>query len=265
VVRDQQHDRGHEPTSDQDAPLKVEEPDIDKTKTTRRVVAKGAAWAVPSIALAAKAPAQAVSGCPDIPGNYYVVMYSPFTSGPNVDVLQDRAPATDGFGSVEVGGCTSGSPGFSPTAGFTRVLANDIGLNRTGINISHNVQLQNRDAVTFSLSEQSCCTIQKIVGHLHRFGAATNPDCPNPYYRTAALGDTFLPITAGGYGTKSVTVRPSTTQGLCGGQGVHWGSPRSGAGTGCSGDNQHQNNAFSYGQPFGFLYIEVACTGTPTG
>lgn len=231
---------------------------------SRRTVVKGVAWAAPAVALAAPAPAwAAVSNCPDQPGSYYVIMYSP--PGSN-NTLVDRDPTGTGHGQITNGNCTTQPPATTcnPTGGYTHVKASNIGLNVSGINVSHNINQQNTGAVTFSLNQDSCCTISRVVASIHRYGNPTgnevSGDCPSDYCQQATNVNTYFPISAGGYGTKSVTVNPSRTASLCNGNGVHWGSPNTDCdcqSSGCSG------NGYTNGQPYGYVLIEVECAGSP--
>lgn len=235
-----------------------EVPEQSKTGVGRRAVVKGAAWAVPAVAVAAAAPAYAKSGVVENPceetGDYYVALWSPKDN----NVLEDRPNPTGETSSPNPTGggtCISPDPECPPAPGFTRTTLTGIRLNNTGLNISHNTNFANQGPVTFSLQKDSCCVITKVKGHLHRYGAATRPDCPNPYCQEA--GGDYLDVS--GLNSQAVTVTPKAGT-LCGNDVVHWGSPnRSSRGCTPSSANQ-QSNAFENGQPRGFLLLELKCT-----
>jgi hypothetical protein len=216
-------------------------------------VAGAAAWTAPVIIDSLRSPAAAESfpPCPEV-GDYYVALHSANGN------LQDRATSWDtSFTASSLyggGSCTQGSPGAScaPSSGYIRTTANVIRLTTTNQNISHNVTQQETGAVMLTLDATSCCTITRVVAHVHRFGAPTLPnDCPSDYCQEA--GSTYLP--ASGIGTKSVTLNPSRTSSLCNNNGIHWGSPNDQ--TSCN--SQPGGNGYSNGQPFGYLLIEVHC------
>lgn len=176
--------------------------DNNRNSLSRRTVVKGAAWAAPAVATASAAPSVAASPCPT--GNSYVLLYSP----PNSTALIERPGSTSDDG-YTIGNCTTLGAGTAcrPTAGYVRTSANAIGLSVSNINI----QTQNTNPVTLTLSQASCCTITRVVAHLHRYGSPTSPDCPNPYCQQASPTSSYFPITAGALNTKSVTVNPNRT------------------------------------------------------
>jgi hypothetical protein len=222
--------------------------------------AGAAAWAAPVIVDSLASPAAAASfpPCPDT-GFWYVALHSPTSNGG----LQERPGATwDASYSAPSlyggGSCSVASPGPScaPTSGYTRTTALAIRLTTTNQNISHNVQNQNTGSVTLTLDPTSCCKITRVVAQVHRFGTPTPPnDCPSDYCQTASVGNTYLPISGGALGTKSLTLNPSRQNGLCNGQGIHWGSPNNVSVC----NTQPNGNGYSNGQPFGYLMIEVHC------
>lgn len=213
---------------------------------SRRTVVKGAAWSVPAVAVASIAPSVAASKPPCPFGNSYVALYSPGSS------LQDRPGGASG--GYTIGSCTTNGPACSPTGGYTLTSAAAIGLQVSNINVSHDITTQNTGAVTLSLAADSCCNITSVKAHVHRFGSPTDPDCPTNYCQTATTGGTYLEVTGGSYGSKSVTVRPNpSTSGACSPTGIHWGSPNTDA------DCPGSLGFVTSGQPYGFLLIELSC------
>lgn len=233
--------------------------DEEARKIARReLIRKGAkvgvvAWTTPAVLAATGSPAAALTVPPCEFGPSYVVLYSP-DSG--TDILTDRPGAYNA--PVTVDGCTSLDPLCPPTnPTWTRQLAAQIGLTVANIDISHFITERSTQPVTLSLDADSCCVITKVKAHVHRYGAATAPDCPNPYCQTATVGGTYLQIVGGALGTKSVTVAPNQNQRVCVRPGtddyVHWGSPNKVCGPGAS------SNAFANGQPFGYMVVELDC------
>jgi len=120
-------------------------------------------------------------------------------------------------------GCTATGTNL-PTAAL---VASTTGLTATGGPINHLQQAPGRvNPVRLSISTGCSCRITSVYAHVHRIGASTNPDCPNPACQPAsAVGTAPLRVTAGALGSGTVTVAPNQPSGLCGGVGIHWGSP----------------------------------------
>jgi hypothetical protein len=226
-------------------------------------IAGAAAWTAPVIVDSLASPAAAIT-CPE--GNFaYVVLYSPPGSAGQ---LFDR-PGNDfsgGSGPGPGGTCTFTGPGAdclhsNPAA--VRSSAADIGLIIVPTNISHNITQLAQAPVVLTLAADSCCVITNVKAHVHRFGAATGQtppnDCPDTYCQPATTNGPYLQLTAGAYNTRSVTVRPNLNTNACDNpnQQVHWGSPNQ--------DSDCQAaagaNGYANGQPFGYMLIELNCTG----
>lgn len=215
----------------------------------RSAVAGAVAWSAPMIIDSLTSPAAALT-CPS-GGRAYVLLYSPSGTTNNTDPVRDRpADYNAGFSS---GGCDLQAPNCAPSnlpAVWTTMAAVDMTV--TGPRLIHQIASISQGAVTITLAPTSCCTISNVKAHVHRYGAATNPDCPNPYCQTATSGGTYFQLTGGAYGTKTVTVRPSTSVVCSGGQQVHWGSPNTDSGCGTTGSQ-------TSGQPLGYMIVELQC------
>ena len=234
---------------------------------SRRDVVKGAtavsaAWSVPVITVGAPAPAMAVSDpvpCGSTQTRFAVALYSPEGGG-----LVDRPNA---LGEFTIGDCTTLAPfragdGPDPT-GVVLTTAEAVGLTYTATDIRHVITSLSQEPITLTLVD-TCCTFTRIWAHVHRFGAPRIPDCPDPYYREAGAADNHLLITAGGYGTQSITIQPNTnpfgysptcTTDFGQAQSLHWGSPN--GDTDCAGSASGAGE--DYGQPNGYLLIELEC------
>ena len=222
----------------------------------RAAVVGAAAWSAPTIIDSVASPASALTLPPCPLGKAYAIMYSP----PGAVDLVDRLPAGNGYGSVQHGNCvnTTPDPLCIPPGGYQRTFAGSISLMVTQRNISHNINEQlngPQQALNVTLAQNSCCTIENVYAYIHRFGGASAPpDCPPNYCQPA--GSTYLPLTVNN--TKSWTIQPSSSGALCGGQGVHWGSPNTNSN--CVGYNG-AGTSVSTGQSFGYLLILLNCTG----
>ena len=229
-------------------------------ESRRDLIRKGAAvgaaaWAAPVLTVLPAAPAMAASPvdpCGVEQSLFAVALYTPPGGG-----LVDRPNV---LGSFTVGSCTSGPPFRSgdepPTAGVDLTTSAAVGLTFNQVDISHVITGLQQSPVTLTLVD-TCCVFTRITAHVHRFGAPTDPDCPDPYYRVAGAADNHLLITAGGYGTQSITVQPNTAQDFCSGgnQSLHWGSPNQDIG--CAGSANGPGEW--YGQPLGYMLIELTC------
>jgi hypothetical protein len=225
----------------------------------RAAVVGGVVWTAPVIfdSIASPAGASTLPPCPLGPA--YAVMYSP----PGAVNLVDRLPAGNGFGSITHNSCTNSAPDpacITPAAGRTRTFAGSISLAVTQRNISHNVNEQlngPQQALSVTLAQDSCCTIEAVYAYVHKFQSASQgADCPTNYCQLATPAGPYLLLTAGAYGTKSVTIQPSNSTALCNGVGVHWGSPN--LDDDCVG---YAPAAQATGQSFGFLLILLDCQG----
>ena len=219
------------------------------------VAAGAAAWAAPVIIDSLASPAGAVTrACPK-GSKAYVLLYSPPGTTAGSDPVRDR-PADYG-NSFNVPGdtlCLVQSPVCPPgnlPAVWTTMF--NVSMTVTGPLISHYIDVASPGAVTITLAADSCCNISNVQAHVHRYAAATNPDCPTPYCQTATAGGTYLQVTAGGYGTKTVTVKPVGTN-VCTSPSspIHWGSPNTDADCGTTGTQ-------TSGQPYGYMVVELNC------
>ena len=236
-------------------------------ESRRDLIRKGAAvgaaaWAAPVLTVLPAAPAMAASPvdpCGVEQSLFAVALYTPPGGG-----LVDRPNV---LGSFTVGSCTSGPPfrpgDEPPTAGVDLTTSAAVGLTFNQVDISHVITGLQQSPVTLTLVD-TCCVFTRITAHVHRFGAPTDPDCPDPYYRVAGAADNHLLITAGGYGTQSITIQPNTdatdydpgcTSDFGAPQELHWGSPN--ADTDCAGSSSGAGE--DYGQPNGYLLIELEC------
>ena len=231
-------------------------------QSRRDLIKKGAAagaaaWAAPVIVTGTAAPAVAASPvdpCAVPQEKFAVALYSPPGGG-----LVDRPNILSSF---TTGSCVSEAPFKSGDApdltGYDLTTSAAIGLSFTTVDISHNISSLSQQPVTLTLSD-TCCVIDKITAHIHQFAAPTNPDCPDPYYRVAGDADNHLLISAGGYGTQTITIQPSSSTAFCG-PSLHWGSPNTSSS--CPGSV----SVNSYGQPLGYMLIELTCNeGGPPG
>jgi hypothetical protein len=237
-------------------------------QSRRDLIKKGAAagalaWTAPVLTVYPAAPAMAMT--PIDPWGleqtrFAVALYSPASGG-----LTNRPNA---LGAFDIGTCSSLAPfrpgdGPDPT-GVQLVTSDAVGLTYTPTDIRHVITSLSQAPVTLTLVD-TCCTFTRIWGHVHRFGAPELPDdCPDPYYRVAGAPDNHLLITAGGYGTQSITIQPNTNPfGYDPGcfspfgqrQSLHWGSPN--GDTDCAGSASGAGE--DYGQPNGYLLIELEC------
>ena len=182
----------------------------DGDRLTRRELVRRAAkvgavvWTAPLIIDSLASPAAAAT-CP--PGNYNVVYQGS---------LSVRSPASGT-------GCTASGTNL-PTAAL---VASTVGLTATGGPITHLQQAPGQvNPVRLTISTGCSCRITSVYAHVHRIGASTSPDCPNPACQPAsAVGSAPLRVTAGALGSGTVTVAPNQPSLLCGGVGIHWGSP----------------------------------------
>ena len=244
----------------------------DRRDLIKGAAAAGLAWTTPAIVqVMAPVPAYAMSPPPTDPGGedpcgsvltrFAVALYSPEGGG-----LVDRP---NPLGEFTIGDCTTLAPfraGDGPDpAGVTLTTAAAVSLTYTPTDIRHVITGLSQAPITLDLSGD-CCTFTKIWAHVHRFGAPRLPsDCPDPYYRVAGDPDRHLLITAGGYGTQSITIQPNTdatdydpgcTSDFGAPQELHWGSPN--GDTDCAGSVNGEGE--DYGQPNGYLLIEMECT-----
>ena len=250
-------------------PTPVDAPEIADRRLSRRKmiraagIAGAAAWTAPVIIDSLASPAAAAT-CPA--GNFaYVVLYSP--PGSAGQLLDRPGPDSGGGSGPGPGGtCSFTGPGAdclhsNPAA--VRSTAAGIGLIIVPTNISHNITQLSQAPVELSLAATSCCVITNVKAHVHRFGAATGTtppnDCPDTYCQPATTNGPYLRLTAGAYNTRSVTVAPNLSPTACDApaQSVHWGSPNQ--------DSDCQAaagaNGYANGQPFGYMLIELNCTG----
>ena len=178
---------------------------LTRREVVRRAAKAGAVvWTAPLIIDSFASPAAAAT-CP--PGNYNVV-------------YQAALAVISPFGGV---GCVGTGANLNTPA----LVASRTGLTATGGPITH---LQSDpgavNPVVLSISTGCSCRITSVSAHVHRIGAATNPDCPNPACQPASPPATApLRVTAGALGSGTVTVAPNQPSTLCGGVGIHWGSP----------------------------------------
>lgn len=226
-------------------------------------VGAAAAWTTPVMHIGQAVPAMAAS--PIDPCGIEQTRFAVALWSPSPGVLTDRPNA---LGAVTSGACVSGPPfrpgdGPDPT-GVQLVERAAVGLTNTPTDLRHVITSLSQEPVTLNLVD-TCCTFTRIWAHVHRFGAPTLPtDCPDPYYRVAGAPDNHLLITAGGYGTQSITIQPNTNPfGYDPGcfsafgqrQSLHWGTPNQ------DGDCAGSANGFGedYGQPLGYMLIELEC------
>lgn len=235
-------------------------------------VAGAAAWTAPVIVDSLTSPAAAASfaECPG-QGMFYAVLYAPDADGG----LEDRDVPGDGYAIVDSPGTSGGSTSCTNQApvaqckapsGYQRTFANNVRLTVETINrnISHNVTSRfngPQEAVRVKLDPTSCCKIQKVKAYVHKYQAAGGNDCPptnaaNPggYCQEAGAapgGNAYLLKTV--VSDKEWLVYPSTAN-LCGGVGVHWGSPN--LDPQCVG---YDSGAHFNGQPAGYMLIEFDC------
>jgi hypothetical protein len=234
---------------------------LSRRQLIKASAAAGAvAWTAPAIIDSLASPASAFTPPPCPNGKAYAVVYSPPGAA---GVLVDRLPDTNGFGTPPtVNNCTNLPPSAlcstMQVAGRTRTYAGSVALQVNHRNISHDITEQFNglnNAVDITLDPTSCCTIEKVFAYVHKFQAASQggSDCPTPYCQEALT-------TAGAYllktvnSAKSWTVTPSSNSSLCGGVGVHWGSPN--LDQQCAG---YDSAAQSDGQPFGYMLILLDC------
>jgi hypothetical protein len=128
----------------------------------------------------------------------------------------------------------------SGTTGTNTAAAN-VGLTATGGPIGHVASTTgNSNPVRLSIAGGCSCVITAVRAHVHRRGAPTNPDCPNPACQSASNSATApLRRTAGAFNSSTVTVAPNYNSNLCGNAGIHWGSPS---------------------QPGGYMVVQITCT-----
>lgn len=223
----------------------------------------GAVWATPVITVGAPLPANATSPidpCGIEQTRFAVALWSP-TPGTLVDRPNALGPAS--FGSCDQLAPFRPGEGPDPT-GVQLVTRDAVGLTNSPTDLRHVITSLSQAPVTLNLVD-TCCTFTRIWAHVHRFGAPELPnDCPNPYTRLAGAPDNHLLITAGGYGTQSITIQPNTNpSGYDPGcfspfgqrQSLHWGSPNQD--TACAGSANGVGE--SYGQPLGYLLAELEC------
>jgi hypothetical protein len=238
-------------------------------------VAGAAAWTAPVIIDSLSSPAAAFTTppCPDTPGNYYAVIYSPTNEGG----LQDRDPGGNGYAAVgPISGCTNSAIASNCQAGLpaSQHLAGSSLLTATGFKINHDIGTQFNGPtgkVTIELRAQSCCQITGIKAHVHKYQSAGQGwDCPSDYCQQAVPrgADDQSPHSAyliyNQISPKKWEVWPNSYPSLCSGQngnqnngnnvGIHWGAPnQQGA---CAGGVAQ---AQSTGQSFGYMLITLHC------
>jgi len=229
-----------------------------------------AAWTAPVIIDSIASPAAAVT-CPA--GKYqYLVLWSGTLTA---TALSDRQGGTDNIGGSAPGPggtCDWTAPESTclhsnAAATYSTLAASGLTIasspSGSNINIAHNVSSLAQGAIKITVPSTSCCNITSVKAHVHRYGAptgnATTGDCPPVYCQQATSGGTYLQITAGAYLTKTVTVQPVTTNACTlPSNEVHWGSPNQDAACQTSG---MAGNGYTNGQPFGYMLIELDCTG----
>ena len=132
---------------------------LTRREVIRRTATAGAvAWTAPLIVDSLASPAAAAT-CP--PGQYNVVYQT---------ALTPRTP-------IVAAGCL-GSGTNLPTAAQVALMT---GLTATGGPITHVASTAgNFNPVVLRISTGCSCYITSVRAHVHRRGAPTNPDCPNP-------------------------------------------------------------------------------------
>ncbi len=146
--------------------------------------------------------------------------------------------AAGSFYVVYTGALTESAPTGACTATGTNTTAAAVGLTATGGPIGHVASTTgNRNTVRLSIAGGCTCVISAVRAHVHRRGPSTNPDCPSPACQAEPSPNNFLLVS--GLNSQSVTVGPNYNSNLCGGVGIHWGSPS---------------------QPNGYMVVQVTCT-----
>jgi hypothetical protein len=210
--------------------------DVEHGRVARRALLKKAAiagavvWTAPVVIESVTNPAGALT-CGN--ANYYVTLA--MSGGSLVDISADlvgsgcthtgtaATRATVGMTATFTGACT---PADNPVTGLLGSIAHDASTNG------------NCQPLTISVTGGCTCTITNVYAHVHRRGAPTSPDCPNPACQQASTTSTN-PFRGSGFGTNTATVYPNYDSNLCSTEGIHWGSPS---------------------KPNGYLVVNIHCT-----